>query len=268
VTDGQWLSSTEPTPMLDFLQTSGKLSERKARLFAVACCRHIWTLSPDWRTRKAVEVAERHADGEAMQEESGAVHVAAEACSAEAEAAANDAMRAMSHGDYVWYAARAAASFAARAAVRTAAAQAREAAEDCVTAASATCTASLAAHWWGQEDPAAEAERASIETTARHFQCDVVRDIFGNPFAAAPQIDPAWLTWNNGTVKRLAEAAYQERLLPQGTLDPARLAVLADALEEAGCGHGELLGHLRGRGPHLRGCWAVDLLSGRERGPP
>jgi hypothetical protein len=40
--------------------------------------------------------------------------------------------------------------------------------------------------------------------------------------------------------------------------------VLADALEEAGCGDGELLGHLRGPGDHVRGCRAVDLLSGRE----
>ena len=53
------------------------------------------------------------------------------------------------------------------------------------------------------------------------------------------------------------------RSLPAGTLDPARLAVLADALEDAGCTDAGLLGHLRGPGPHVRGCWAVDLLIGK-----
>jgi hypothetical protein len=93
-------------------------------------------------------------------------------------------------------------------------------------------------------------------------QCDLWRDIFGNPFCPVA-LDPAWLT---GEVLALAEAAYQERLLPSGQLDPARLAVLADALEEAGAG-GELLTHLRSAGPHVRGCWAVDLLAGRSEAP-
>jgi hypothetical protein len=58
--------------------------------------------------------------------------------------------------------------------------------------------------------------------------------------------------------------AYEERQLPEGTLDSARLAVLADTLEDAGCTHAELLGHLRGPGPHVRGCWAVDLVMGKQ----
>ena len=60
----------------------------------------------------------------------------------------------------------------------------------------------------------------------------------------------------------MARAAYEERFLPSGELDPARLSVLADALEEAGA-EGELLAHLRGPGPHVRGCWAVDLVLGK-----
>jgi hypothetical protein len=51
---------------------------------------------------------------------------------------------------------------------------------------------------------------------------------------------------------------------PQGTLDPARLAVLADALEEAGCTDPDILSHLRGTGPHVRGCWVIDLLLGKD----
>jgi hypothetical protein len=62
----------------------------------------------------------------------------------------------------------------------------------------------------------------------------------------------------------LAQAAYDQRELPAGTLDPTRLAVLADALEEAGCDQADLLSHLRDPGPHVRGCWVIDLLLGKE----
>lgn len=69
---------------------------------------------------------------------------------------------------------------------------------------------------------------------------------------------PSWLT---PTVKALAEAAYEQRL-NNGTLDPDRLLVLADALEDAGCTDAEILQHLRGPGPHVGGCWVIDLLRG------
>jgi hypothetical protein len=95
-------------------------------------------------------------------------------------------------------------------------------------------------------------------------QAVLLRDIFGNPFRPPPRPQVAWLTWNDGTVRRLAEAIYNERSLPKGHLDGTRIGVLADALEDAGCADPDLLGHLRGLGPHLRGCWAVDLLLGKE----
>src|SRR5262249_20619740 len=91
----------------------------------------------------------------------------------------------------------------------------------------------------------------------RAAQDDIRRDIYGGPVA----LEPAWLT---SAVVSLARAAYQERASPSGELELARLAVLSDALEEAGCADAELLGHLRSPGPHVRGCWAVDLLTGRE----
>jgi hypothetical protein len=88
----------------------------------------------------------------------------------------------------------------------------------------------------------------------------LVRCVFGNPFRPVP-LDPASRT---ATVVSLAEAAYQERQLPEGKLEQQRLAVLADALEDAGCYDEELLGHLRSEGPHVRGCWVVDHLLSRE----
>jgi hypothetical protein len=82
------------------------------------------------------------------------------------------------------------------------------------------------------------------------------REIFGNPFRPVT-VDPAWQT---PALTPLAQAAYEERILPGGELDAQRLAILADALEEAGCTDPALLGHLRSPGPHVRGCWAVDLV--------
>jgi hypothetical protein len=95
-------------------------------------------------------------------------------------------------------------------------------------------------------------------------QCVLLRELFG-PLPFRPvSVAPSLLDWDSGTVVRLARAAYEQRSLPDGKLDPTRLAVLADALEEAGCTDRDILGHLRGPGPHVRGCWAVDRLLGKS----
>jgi hypothetical protein len=86
-------------------------------------------------------------------------------------------------------------------------------------------------------------------------QAQILRCVFGNPFRPVA-LEPAWLS---PEVRSLAEAAYRERSLPQGTLDPVRLSVLADALEEQGA-DGALVDHLRAPGPHVRGCFALDWI--------
>jgi hypothetical protein len=90
----------------------------------------------------------------------------------------------------------------------------------------------------------------------RKVQCALLRDIFGNPFRPAA-FNPAWRAWRDGTLTHLAQAIYDDRAFD-------RLPILADALEEAGCADRGLLDHCRGPGPHVRGCWAVDLVLGKS----
>jgi hypothetical protein len=87
----------------------------------------------------------------------------------------------------------------------------------------------------------------------RQAQAELLRCIVGNPFRPI-RPDPAWQTPNAMT---LAQAIYDER-----TFD--RLSLLANALEEAGCDNADILNHLRGPGPHVRGCWSLDLILGKE----
>jgi hypothetical protein len=86
----------------------------------------------------------------------------------------------------------------------------------------------------------------------------LVREVYGNPYRSVPL--PAH--WRTPDVAALSRAAYEEAATPKGELDLVRLAILADALEEAGAS-GDLLEHLRSAGPHVRGCWALDLALGR-----
>jgi hypothetical protein len=88
----------------------------------------------------------------------------------------------------------------------------------------------------------------------------LLRDILGNPFRPVG-FDSTWLTEN---VLGLARALYEKRELPSGQLDNTGFAVLADALEEAGCTNPDILAHCRGSGPHVRGCWVLDLLLGKK----
>lgn len=81
------------------------------------------------------------------------------------------------------------------------------------------------------------------------------RDIFG-PRHPSATVNKPLLAWNGATVPKIAQAIYTDRAFDQ-------LPILADALEDAGCDNAEILDHCRGPGPHVRGCWVVDLILGK-----
>ncbi len=101
--------------------------------------------------------------------------------------------------------------------------------------------------------PAGTSHRKAALATEREAQLALFRDIFGNPFRPVT-LDPNWLT---STAVALARQMYESR-------DFSAMPILADALQDAGCDNTDILGHCRGPGPHVRGCWVVDLVWGKE----
>jgi hypothetical protein len=242
VTEAEWLACDDVGEMLRYLKrganaTRSPRGRRKLRLFACGCCRQVWELIEDPRSRRLVGLSEALADGLADPSELAEAEVAARAAKAEADVA-SAGLSCMTHTRKVGAATAAALQAAAR--------QAYEAAR--VSSGSALCSVA-GLRTVGVPNPAWDAQESR--------QAALLRCLFGNPYRPVPAVDPASLEWNGGTVRKLAQAVYDER-------DFGLLPVLADALEDAGCSDPQLLGHLRGPGPHVRGCWAVDLILGKE----
>jgi hypothetical protein len=103
---------------------------------------------------------------------------------------------------------------------------------------------------------ALSAQTGSHRQAEQMAQAALLRCIFGNPFRDMPAILSPCLSWNGGLVVKLAAAAYEER-----DFSLSRMMALAAALQEAGCGSEEILGHCRQQDTfHCRGCWVVDLV--------
>lgn len=261
MTEAEWSSATDPVPLLEYL--GGRLTDRKGRMFSVACCRRIWSLMSEERCRRlvevgvplgcddlpdlslrscrdAVEAAEQAADGllpltqlRAFSEAAHAFQFASQyyaACYSESwgpvdhdlmatgSAAIAAAAAAAGGGQYVSH--RATALQAARAVARH--------------------RGSLD---WGEMDAQ---ERAA--------QCELLRDIAGNPFRPVA-VNPDWLT---EVVVGIATQVYSQR-------DFGGFPVLADALQDAGCDSDPMLEHCRSAAAlHARGCWVLDLLLSRK----
>jgi hypothetical protein len=197
MTEAEWVRGTDVGAMLEFLE--GKASGRKYRLFACACCRLDWHALSDGRSRQAVEMAERVADGLASQTELAAAREAAHVVQTSMATASQE----------IWSA--------------------------CCAAVWVAASSSKVAAW------------AVSKNTERKEQPVLLREIFGNPFR--PALAPA--SWPS-TVVTLAEKMYA------GEGCESKLRAV---LEEAG--QHELADHFRGPS-HPKGCWALDLILGRE----
>ena len=218
--ENDWLSGTDPRAML--VSLPGTASDRKLRLFEVACCRRIWHLIAPEGYRNIVEAAERYADGLIGWDELRA-----------AEQSAYDRSGLQGEDSALW------------AATHTAG--------DCIETTpyhhdedvSYTHAALAAGHASDAFEETRHAERLA--------QCHLIRDIFGNPFRIVT-LDPAWVT---PEVVILARTIYDERGFD-------RMPEFADALEESGCSDDCIMNHCRGPGPHVRGCWVIDLVLGKS----
>jgi hypothetical protein len=93
------------------------------------------------------------------------------------------------------------------------------------------------------------------EGLGRDAQAGLLRDVVRAPFRLL-HFAQQWRTANDGAARRIAEEIECDRtyeLLP----------FVADALLDAGCDCGDLLSHLQGPGPHVRGCWGLDVVLGK-----
>ncbi|HEY7154674.1 MAG TPA: hypothetical protein VH575_12000 [Gemmataceae bacterium] len=253
MTEAEWNNADNPQVMLNWLREQGKLSDRKARLFAVACCRRIWRLLKDEVSRMAVQVAEAFADGFLSDDASRSAEERAETVRSTAQSLYD---REVDDSTYArddeviaagWKLLTAVdAAVAAKAAVSS---SAEDAAHE------ASRAASTAQEWDVQAARWSEGRGRRLENdfdfSERAIQVTLLRDIFGNPFRTLRSLAPSLLT---PTIIGLAQTIYEQRSFE-------RMRELADALEEAGCDNEEILGHLRQQGQvHVRGCWVIDSL--------
>jgi hypothetical protein len=216
---------TSTVPEQMFASLRAKSSERKLRLYGCACCRIIWSLLRNEHSRKAIELVERFVEGDKNRDDLAA---------AQSEAA-----------NVTHYFVLTEAHQKAQAAERAAAGVARPTRkvttllEEMKQVTSLTLTA----------------ERLGELNSSQPFlrRCNLLRCIFGNPFRPTA-LDAQWLT---PTVTSLAASIYERRAFEQ-------MPVLGDALEESGCSNEEVLKHCRSGDEHVRGCWVVDKVLGRE----
>jgi hypothetical protein len=238
VDERQWLGATDPRTLLEFLQARGLAGERKARLFAVACCRRVWHLLVDERLHEAVEAAEDYADGRRTPSHQ------------------SDEYR---RGNQAWRVAFDALAEADPEAVARSRADKPSAAAGRVAAAEAAVGATYPSAWMATSAHYLAAAAAAglwhnpkgcpAEFAA---QCELIRDVFGNPFRHVRRAP----VWRERDAWGVANEMYEAR-------DFAAMPVLADALQDAGCDVADVLEHCRDPArTHVRGCWVVDLVLG------
>ncbi len=272
MTEAEWLSCDEPTPLLE---TLGAMSARKQLLFGVACCRRIAHQLADRRAANGLALVEMFVDGAVDLATLTSIQTAlgdaindafGERYGAEAEAnwcshPADSAAWAMERAAYAvgglfdqavgeqLTQERGSPTFNDRRPHEQAALAAYYHAESFI-------------HWVYGSRPADKQRSPSykvasvlcnqVRLSEAEAQAAILRDIIGNPFRPVA-FDPLW---RSETVVLLARQMYESR-------DFSAMPILADALEDQGCGDENVLGHCRGPGQHMRGCHILDLVLGK-----
>jgi hypothetical protein len=169
MTAEEWLECNDWQLMLQFLPRKG--NDRKIRLFAAACCRAVWPLLVESRSREAVEMSERYADGLVAE--------------SEMDRAAHQAYEGSEHLETFCVKGPGLKQAEARWA---AAEMAHGAAEG---------------GWYYVYEVAYGASRAAHVPS-------LIREIFGNPLRPVA-VDPDWLRWNDGAIQKMASTIYDDR---------------------------------------------------------
>jgi hypothetical protein len=235
MTEQQWLKSGDPDAMFRFLE--GKMTDRKLRLFQVACCRRVWHLMPKKKCCDAVLVAEQYADREVNNTERRAAQALIAGYKPKGAQASRISNLAVRQAGYAAY-------YAIEMHVAKNLRGIRASGVSAPLAHAARKAAKASA-----PDPWTKVYNAEKRVTARLIRC-----IFGNPFGPVT-FDP---TWNTDTVLSLAKQMYESR-------DFSAMPELASALKKAGCDDASILKHCRdSKQVHVRGCWVVDLILGKE----
>jgi hypothetical protein len=291
VTGDKWLTCIDIDEMLDYLRATA--SSRKLTQFSCACCRRLWHLLIDSRSRRAVEAAEKSVEGIiARGEMEAAWHESVEALDRVWRNHREVSVELLSHGG-----AAEAGMSVAEAVVRTDeetfdilyhVSHVALATRDAIAYSAAKAVAQVIDppnhvveqtdifdHRDNTEGPTDNQEYYRLMASDRILvkkqdagiirsawvgemqeQCWLLREVFGNPFHPVT-VDDAWLMWNGRTLVKLAQAIFEERAFE-------RMPILADGLEEACCTDADILDHCRQPEQHVPGCWVLDLLLGKK----
>lgn len=246
MTEEEWLAHKDPLPLLEF--AASQMSDRRSRLYLCACCARMlegfahgrlvfrnqeWGLQQLWKT---LETVEQFVDG---------------LCGSMAlESARGWALDAEYTPGYIDYGGETGLDREIQVVSEAAAAGLLS-----PRSVSFVCGQALAALERYRDDLDYQPPGAAPKKPLAEHERDMaswLRDVVGNPFRPA-QVDPAWLLLGDGLVGKMAENIYASGSFHE-------LAILADALEDAGCTNSDILEHCRGPGPHIRGCWVLDLF--------
>jgi hypothetical protein len=228
MTASEWLAYLDSAPMLKCLRGTGH--DRKFRLFATASCRAFLAAYLDEQGRETLDCVERFADGTIGRDRITRARALART-SGSFLGASELSSYAIEHlRTTIWVTAQTSAFGAAWTTSRY--------------VVQAKRMLMGRSDWEGYN---------TITQQAEATLCSLLREVFGNPFDPHPIVD-RWLT---PTVTAFSAAVYDT-----GAFDG--LPFLGDALEDAGCTDAVILDHLRGPGPHVRGCWVVDLILGKQ----